>query len=259
MSSEDQSLIHRVVGTLEYVSALRHLDAFVQSASREELDAADKFISSHPQFAVNTRLADRMRTSVSSSVNAGTRKLGLAWVIALARIETAGILATFTTMTSPFELVGPTQFEMAAFKELLMDDAQTHYLALSNDLNLLAVSRKVPGTEMLAYIRRINLARSMLDAAVRSQLADLSAQDYAVLGAQDRTLSMMRKNLANRVNKYLEHLNYTRQNSSVTESEYSSVNACAQMLKGELKELAAGTATVQSFNFRPARPATATK
>ncbi|HQR42149.1 MAG TPA: hypothetical protein PLX97_05680 [Gemmatales bacterium] len=259
MSSEDQSLIHRVVGTLEYVSALKHLDAFVQSASREELDAADQFISRHPQFAVNTRLSDRLRAGASSLVNTGARKLGLAWVIALARIEAGGILATFTTMPSPFELVGPTQFEMAAYKELLMDDAQTHYLALTNDLNLLAVSRKVPGTEMLAYIRRINLARSMLDAAVRSQMADLSPQDYAVLCAQDKTLSLKRMNLANRVSKYLEHLNYTRQNSSVTESEYSSANACAQMLKGELKELAAGTATVQSFNFRPVRPATATK
>lgn len=87
--------------------------------------------------------------------------------------EAGAILGTFTTLPSPFEVVGPTKWEMAAYRELLMDGAQTHYWAIANDPNAPSSNTatdflRAPGPEMLAYIRRLNLARSMLNAAAMS-------------------------------------------------------------------------------------------
>lgn len=252
-SAENQSLVYRVVGTLEYISSLRHLDAFLRSATSEELAAAEKLISARPEFTVYTRISNRFRlgTDAQAASPGGGRgavpKKGLMWVVALARLEVGAILGTFTTHASPFEVVGPTQWELPAYQELLMDGAQTHVMALANDPNVRMVEMKLPGTEMLTYIRRLNLARAMLSAAARSNASALSPLEWSQLEAQDRQLLNMRDRFAFRVNKYVASLNSTNVNKTVTEKQIESVEACASQLIGERRELAAGTARVQTF------------
>lgn len=95
------------MGTLEYLSALRNLDAFINAASPEELAAADRFVAARPQFTVYSRIADRFRQVQSALPSAGTsddaaKKRGLIWVVALARLEAGAILGTFSTNSSPF-------------------------------------------------------------------------------------------------------------------------------------------------------------
>ncbi len=256
ITPENQSSIYRAVGTLEYISALRNLDAFLRSASREEITAADKIVSSHPQFAVYTGLANQSHGSSGTLVSwrsgqSPSKKQGLMWVVALARLEIGSIVGTFTVLPSPFEIVGPSQWEMPAYKDLLMDGAQTHFKALANDTNLASVALKIPGTEMLAYIRRLNLARAMLSAAARSNAQELSPQDWTQLVAQDAQLLAVRDRFSLRVNRYLAALNsYSKETKTITGEEYTQVNACTRQLIGERRELAAGTAKAQTFSVK---------
>ena len=250
----DQSLMFRVVGTLEYVSALRHLDAFLSTATSEEIAAADKLISARPEFTVYTQLANRFRqgsdTPFVSTGRAAIPRKGLMWVVALARLEAGAILGTFTTHGSPFEVVGPSQWGKPSYHDLLMDGAQTHVMALANDPNIRMVEMKLPGTEMLSYIRRLNLARSMLSAAARSNASGLSLQEWSQLEAQDRQLRNLRDRLSIRVNKYVASLNSKRVDRTVTEKQIETAQACATQLAAEQRELAAGTARVQTFAVR---------
>ncbi|HQR08105.1 MAG TPA: hypothetical protein PLN21_14850 [Gemmatales bacterium] len=250
VSTGEPSLISRVVGTLEYLSALRNLDAFLQAASREELAAADKFVSSRPQFTVFTQLADRFKqgpgtAQTSPAAQQASQKRGLMWVVALARLEAGAILATFTTLSTPFEMVGPTKWELPAYKELLMDGAQTHYLALANDSNVATVALKLPDTETLAYIRRLNLARSMLSAAARSNAAELSPHDWSELEVEDRQLLATRDRFVLRVNKSLN--SYSKESKTITGEQYTTMKTCILALRGEQVELAAGTAWKQTI------------
>jgi len=246
----------RIVGTLEYLSALRNFDAFLQAASSEEIAAADKIVSSRPQFTVFTELADRFRQGPGTSRTSpaaleASQKRGLMWVVALARLEAGAILATFTTIAAPFETVGPTKWEMPAYKNLLMDGAQTHYLALTNDSNVAVVALKLPDTEMLAYIRRLHLTRTMLNAAARSNARELSPHDWSELEAQDRQLQSTHDRFSLRVKRYIASLNsYSRESKTTVSDPYTKVNACGAILWGEKVELAAGTAWKETFKAK---------
>lgn len=244
-----------MVGTFEYISSLRNLDAFLSSATSEELAAADQFVISRPQFTVFTQLADRFRDDQLSRQallerQATAQKKGLMWVVALARLEAGAILGTFTKTPSPFEIVGPTRWEMPAYKELLMDGAQTHFLALSNDSNVAVVARKIPDTEMLSYIRRLNLARSMLSAAARSHAQELSPEDWLQLQSQDRQMMQTLGRFSQRVSKYVASLNTNNVTTTTSERQISDVHACKSQLIGEQRELAMGTAKVRSFSVK---------
>lgn len=248
-------LVNRIVGTLEYISALRNLDFFLNSATREEMDAADRYVSSRPEFTIYSQLSERFRQQPAMAYFTGSepsaKKTGLMWVVALARMEVGGILATFSKHTNPFEIVGPTLWEMPAYRELLMDGAQTHFWALANDPNVAMVAMKIPGREMLSYIRRIDLARSMLSAAARSNAQALSPNDWSQFISQDAKMLGMRQQYSFRVKKYLASQNsYSKETTISKGNEYGRAAFCSAQLQGEARELAAGTAWIQVINHQ---------
>src|SRR5262245_13893322 len=104
LTPADKSLILRVVGFLEYGMALRQLDEFVQRAYADELKAADELVGSREEFKVYPILRGRLAQGAAavapaaSSAADGSSRKGLAWVIALARVEMGGILATFSSL-----------------------------------------------------------------------------------------------------------------------------------------------------------------
>jgi len=175
------------------------------------------------------------------------------WVVALARLEAGAILGTFTTLPAPFEIIGPSQYEMPAYKELLMDGAQTHYWALVNDASVKAVAANPPGTEMLAYIRRLNLARAMLSAAARSNAKDLSSTQWSQLVEEDQQLLNLRNSYSQQIDRYLALMRSTNVNKSIPDSAVRSVKACGLQLEGERQELQAGTASFQIITAKKDR------
>ncbi len=259
ITNDNQTIVHRVVGTLEYFSALRNLDAFMQIASEDEVEAADRIVSSRPQYDIHTNIAARFQDSANTQLQTPNRassvvQRGLKWVIALARVEAGAILATFTAVTSPFEIVAPTRWEQSAYQELLMDGAQTHFLALGNDANFPIVASKTPDTETLAYLRRISLARAMLMAAARSNMHNLSAQNWSQLVAQDKQLLEYGNQITNKVRQYVASLNSAKAyNGTLQSNELKSMllNGCG-LIQAQ-NELAAGKAKVQTFDFRKNR------
>lgn len=249
------------MGSLEYISALRNLDSFLKNATQDELKAADEIVRSQPQFTLYSLLAERFRPAVggapASSVNAArpsrsVERRGLMWVVALARLEAGGILGTFTSVPAPFEVVGPTEYEMPAYQELLMDGAQMHFWGLVHDERLREIAKSIPDTEMLAYIRRLNLARKMLSAAVRSNAKDLSPQEWAQVVEQDEEMLKLRDGFSATVTAYVIAANASSRTSNTRSSRKDVVEACGAQLAGERAELAAGTAKVQTFDVKRA-------
>ena len=213
------------------MSALRHLDAFLKNATQDELKAADDIVRSRPQFAVYSQLAERFRpgnappakettgSADSKTQSRSPERRGLMWVVALARLEAGAIIGTFTTIPAPFEVVGPTEYEMPAYKELLMDGAQMHFWGLANDAHLPDVTKSIPGTEMLAYLRRLNLARKMLSAAVRSNAKELTPQQWSQVVEQDQKMLELRDGFEVTITAYVISLNRVSQSSSTGTSK----------------------------------------
>lgn len=225
------------------------MDALVASAKPEELAAINAILNDRPEFTVYTNIAQRLQRGPSTLVaTSGTTSAhrGLEWVLALARTELGGMVATFGQHPAPFAAVRPSKLETESYKTLLMDGAQTHYWALINDPDLAKVAKSNPDTRMLAYIRRLNAARHFLHAGANGSLPELKPPQVAEILVEDKQLNSLRQNFTETVTQYVAAMN-ARSTSSLTTSR-ESVAACSAQLRGEAAELKAGTATVQSFN-----------
>jgi hypothetical protein len=88
--------------------------------------------------------------------------------MALARVELAAMLATFTRTPRPFESLRPTPLESRAYLELLRDGARTHYWAMKSDPGALRIIRTSADERLLAYGNRLTLARTFIRAAARA-------------------------------------------------------------------------------------------
>ena len=250
LTPEDKSLIYRVVGYFEYGTALRYLDEFVKRATNEELQAANEWVIEQPEFTVYTNLSRRVRSAPSNlgPESKDDRRTGLAWVTALARVELGGILATFSSHDSPYELVGPTEFDMAAYRELLMDASQTHVWALVNDRELERAASGVPDTKMLAYLRRVGLMRMLLSAAARANANDLSRDQMQELVAQDTQIKNQQDRFGVTIASYLRAMNAkgASTNSKTVDVDMATYcrNTCQRQPRFPL-----GQSTNQGFNF----------
>jgi hypothetical protein len=161
----------------------------------------------------------------------------------LARVEVGGILATFTQFPAPFEAVGPSQYELPAYKQLLLDGSQTHYWALARDPEARRVAKIEPNTETLAYIRRLTVARHFLFAAIRGYAGNITPLQLTEAASQKKNLDDLRDTYSSNVAQYLAALNFrTKSTKSKTNNRYL-VDACNIQLAAEPRSLAKGTAT----------------
>ena len=249
----DKSLILRVVGFLEYAMALKQLDEFVNRAYPDELKAADELVGEREEFTVYSNLRGRLQRGPStlapvaaSAADTGGRK-GLAWVMALARVELGGILGTFSGHPSPFEAVKPTAFDLPAYRDLLLDGAQTHVWALVNDPQVALVAKSTPNTRMLAYIRRLNLVRMFLHAAVMANANQITRPQAEEAVAQESQLTKLRDQFSASVLGYLTLMNQRQTASDTNTTSREVMEACGKQLRREVSSLQKGTATSQTF------------
>jgi hypothetical protein len=229
--------------------ALRSLDEFAQRATKEELQAANEWIVERPEFTIYSNLSRRVQSAQSSLAPTTTddRRKGLAWVTALARVELGGIYATFASVESPYEAVGVTDFDREAYAELLMDAAQTHVWALVNDPQLERAAGGTPDTMMLAYLRRLGVARSLLTAAGKangSQLDRLQGQEFV---EQYSKLSGLHERFAVTIAAYLRAMNLRETTTTTKQVNDTVVYACQAQLQREKQALASGKATIQTY------------
>ena len=92
-------------------------------------------------------------------------KNGLAWMIALARVELAATQSMYGDRDDPFQ-VSSAHFGTQEFLKVLKDDVTAHMNSLARERGFKEVLRpsRMPDTWTLAYLRRIKLIRDMLTA-----------------------------------------------------------------------------------------------
>lgn len=201
--------MRRLVGYLEYTRALSLLDPLVASASSEELKLMDQIVASRPEYTVYTNISRRIPKQVATSLdepaaaNDTFAKRGLAWVMALARVELGAMLAGYTGQREPFAVLPPTRFEMPAYAEMLTDGARVHYWSLRNDpvvalyasfrnLGVPQVAqqfgRQIDESQAIAYGRRVALAREFVQAVAKLGRDELTPPQKAELATWDKEM-----------------------------------------------------------------------
>ncbi len=254
---EDRQLIGRVVGFLEYGNALRYLEPLVAQATPDELQAIDALIRERPEFAVQIDLVrDLVRsptTLVSPQAPEDAVRRGLPWVLALAQTELAGILATLGSHPEPWGMLAADRPPTPALQELLMENAQAHYWSLTRDPLLSQVATAKPGRELLAYIRRLNLARRFQYAAGMSASSSLNPAQATELIRQERELEQLHQRFVTTVAAFLVANNF-QASSRRTGEAFDLVKACQSQLDGERRELQLGTARIERFDSPGDRP-----
>jgi hypothetical protein len=238
----------RVVGYLEYGNALDDLDRLVSMSSPEELNAINEIIRERDEFTIYSNLSNQLPTngasgSVSGQESVGTRR-GLAWVIALARVEFGAIVAGFTPHPNPYMFVNPRAYDFRQSIELLLDGALTHREALMQDRDFRDVAEVGgPIMETLAYSRRVRIAGKMLEGAMKAGTASYSPSQVAELDRYHKDLNKVHDVLVGQIRQYVAA--QVQHTDETTIREF--LDACTVQLDAERRELAAGTATVRRY------------
>lgn len=240
----------RLVGFFEYVMALRNFDTLLGMLSPAELAAVDAMVGEKPQFAVQTNLSKSVQLAPSSLTTPAfvgeSMASGLAPVIALARIEVSAMLAAFTDVSKPFESLRPGEFEKAAYQEMVLDGARSHYWGLVGDPMLRKVVRMSPqNKEVLSYSRRLVLARAFLHAATKANLERFSPLELRELSSWTEGLNTLQQGFYRKMQQFLAGITQTTISGDSFQSEY--LNACGALLRAEQRELKRGTAKVTNF------------
>ncbi len=199
----------RIVGFYEYTSALQKFEQLVRTATPEELHVIDKIIAKRDETAIPTNLSAKIPhppnvlDEVSNDPNDSFVRQGLAWMMGLARTEVAAVTAGFTPQKDPFRFVGATEFELDAYREMLLDGLRSHYWALSNDSDWPRVRKgRAEIQRIMVYGRRVVLMREMLRAAqMLSQNA--APEQVQELAAWDKNLEHIQAQIVFAITEYI--------------------------------------------------------
>ena len=254
--------------------ALGYFEELLRRSTDEEIQAISDFISDHESFTVysdlsrrlasNPKIAAKMKattplkstkwvsaeasesdgnTDSLSNTESPHSKKGLAWVMGLARIEFASVLAAFTTTPDPFVSVKPTAYELPAYKSLLADGVRMHYWSLHHDPELKKVSGMIPeNPKVLSYSRRLGLARKMMTALAKAGMGELNPYQYRELASWKRDLDGLHAGLLSNIQTYLKGVKESTVSTSETTTQQEIVEACAAQLHAEERELKTGEA-----------------
>ncbi len=241
-------MARRVVGYLEYGNALDNLDRLVRSASEQELAAIDEIVREHDELTVYSNLSNQLPSgehsgSPSSTKSTGARR-GLAWVIALARVEFGAILAGFTDHPDPYAFVNPRAYDFRESMELLLDGVLSQYSAMEQDEDFREItSLGGPIKNTLAYSRRVRIVQKMLEGAMKPGPSRYSRSQAQKLGSYHKDLDDAQDVLVAQIRQYLAAR--ARHSDVTTTREFR--EACTIQLQAEKRELAEGTATVRKY------------
>lgn len=200
LSPSNPQMINRVVGHLEYSRALALFDRLLDLATPAELDVMDSVVRQRDELAVYTNLSRSLEIQPSTlsepkaaDGNTGPRQ-GLAWIMALARVELGAMSAGFTDQPEPFGATNPSPMELTAYNEILTDGMRTHYWSLRNDsfAKSLAFQSEL---QAIAYGRRVTVAIEFLRAARRLNEDRLTSGQRNELDSWERELVQVQQNI----------------------------------------------------------------
>ena len=178
----------RLIGSYEFSNALSAFQNLIAISDREEIQTYDRILASRPEFTFY-----QSQTGATQGNNVANRqfrrdklndeilKKGLAWMMALARVELGATMSMYGDSDTPFEDLSDTNFDREAYLKILAIDFVEHMKALRSDeffnKEILRRSRTVD-FQTLSYLRRVKLVNDMLEAAAHiateSELAVLN-------------------------------------------------------------------------------------
>ena len=244
----DPNRIYRIVGFLEYSKALEFLDQLAALATPEELEAIDDIVKSEPEFTVYINLARRAEMGRSSLVeqpagpNDDYARKGFRWVTALARVELGAMLAGFSEQPLPFAAVAGKGYDLAEYKELLLDGAKMHFWALTKDPGFLAIMRQfTPNGTTLAYLRRLNVASAFVYAVAATSGREMNPTQQQEVAVYAKKLEDSRLAIRLDIEDYLTQV-MTSSTTTVTTQKNVLLEACYQ---GVCKQFGPGPAAVK--------------
>lgn len=241
-------MARRVVGYLEYGNALDNFDRLVYLASDEELAALDEIVREHDEYTVYSNLSGQLPTDGESGVISSSRstnaRRGLAWVIALARVEFGAIVAGFTDHHDPYMFVTPDSYDFRESTELMVDGVLSHLQDLQQDKDYRDITQGGgPIKQTLVYSRRLRIVRKMLEGAMKAGPEWYTPSQAKQLARYRRDLDDTQDMLVAQIRQYLDAL--VSHSDRTTTDPF--VEACGTQLRAERRELAAGTARVRKF------------
>jgi len=202
VADADETIPYRFVGSYEYRNALAAFEKLVSISTAEELAAYDKVLNERPEFTyfngANALLAVPPNLKVANIAQRTNyydtfRKQGLAWMMALAKVELSATASMYGKTNKPFQMLPTTQFDYAAYVQVLADDAVAHMRSLSQEAGFKEATRrgKKIDTWTIAYLRRLKLIRDML-----STLGEVGTQDVKLrLQPYDKELAKYEERL----------------------------------------------------------------
>lgn len=174
ISAADPTIPYRLVGTYEYDNAVKLLDALISSSTPEQIEVYNRFLEDRPEFTFyngaslldDRALAtlDLKKDTVRVKFDDEFKKKGLAWMIALAKIELGATASCYGESKTPFALYPAKEYDYIPFLEIMFDDIVAHLKGLGADQDFKQVlkSHRVADTWTVAYLRRVKLIRDMI-------------------------------------------------------------------------------------------------
>jgi len=204
----DATIPYRFVGSYEYGKAVETFEKLVSISTAEELAAYDKVLNGRPEFTYFNG-ANVMLNAPPNLKNANKnqrtqyfdtfRKKGLAWMMALAKVELSATTSMYGEDKKPFQKYRVTQYDLGPYLQVLADDAAAHLRSLSQERGFHEVTRsgRKIDTWTLAYLRRLKLIRDML-----VTISDIGNTEVkARVKAYDKKLAKYEKKLLESVAK----------------------------------------------------------
>lgn len=245
-------MVRRLVGFHEYGHALDHLDKLVGMCGEKDIVAIDQILADRGEFDLFVAMPEGFRqgsTAAEAEERGDDRQNGLAWVIALARVEFGAMVTGFTAHPDPYQWVQPDTLAFAETMQLLLEGVEGHFRALRDTSKTDAQVKKIYGDDQvkskLAKARRVRIARVMLHALGKVDPTMYTERQAGDLTSVQRELTRQQTELHKSLKVMLSAM--TSIDSSVSSSTREFVNACGIQLQAERNELAAGTATVTNF------------
>lgn len=214
---EDWTIPLRTVGSFEYTNALIDFDQLVEMSSKEEIDVFNKIILEQEEYAFFSgsdlapldQVSDSVVEEFPDSKNRTTRKHGLQWMLALARVEVGATVAMYGHAGNGFELLRPAEFAFEEYSELVATDAIAHTKALGTDraFNERVQKGKKVDSDTVAYLRRLKLVNDMVEYVRNNAREDVASSTGELLVS----LRKARKELSNQAGDATIDVSYRRE------------------------------------------------
>ena len=220
-------MVRRLVGFHEYGHALDHLDRLTSMCGEEDIVAIDQILAARREFDLFVTMPEGFRKSDSNSEmqdRQESHRNGLAWVIALARVEFGAMATGFTAHPDPFEWVHPESIAYAATLQLLLEGVGGHFQALQDHKKLDDRLNKIYDDDRvkvaLAKSRRVRIARIMLNALGKAGPSMYTDQQGEELTLVQNELDRQQTELRRTIRVFLMAMTSMDFSASRTTSEF---------------------------------------